>query len=254
MVFMEEESIREELDEEFLNKAFEEIFSEKPEKYNLVFRTEYSSLKEFNAYAILKQGINKKIVVFKLSKRWKNINLMIKKGMIQSLMARLLANKLKLKPKITTSIEIYNNFLKSMHLSVKKTKTDEKLDKSFERVNNKYFNGFIEKPNLRFGRESYKVLANYNLQNDTITLSSIFREANDEILDFLMYHELLHKAIKFKGAFKKFYHTKGFNKREKEFENYEEINKRINSYVRSYINKKHKTKNFKKRLFFSNFG
>ena len=225
-----------------LKEAFEELFSEKAEKYNLVFRIEYSSLKEFNAYATLKLNFNKRIVVFKLSKRWQNINTMIKKGLVQSLMARLLSKKLGLKPKQTTSIEIYNNFLKNMHLSVEKTKTESRLEKSFERVNAKYFNGFAEKPNLRFGRESYKVLANYNLQNDTITVSKIFMEADNEIIDFLMYHELLHKTIKFKGTFKRFYHTKKFNRKEKEFENYEEMNKKLEEYIRIKFNERRKNR------------
>jgi predicted metal-dependent hydrolase len=241
------------MDEKSIEEAFEELFSERADKYNLIFKTEYSPLKEFNAYATLRFDFDKKIVVFRLSKKWQNISAMIRKGLIQSLMARLLSKKLSLKPKQTTSIEVYNNFLKNMHLSAKKTKTDSRLEESFKRVNAKYFNSLLEKPNLRFGRESYKVLANYNLQNDTVTVSRVFMEADDEILDFLMYHELLHKIIKFKGTFKRIYHTKNFRIRENWFENYEEINKRISAYVRNYAAKKHKTKNFKKRLFFSNF-
>ncbi|MEM2121121.1 MAG: hypothetical protein QXU20_00470 [Candidatus Woesearchaeota archaeon] len=241
------------MDEEFLKKAFEELFSEKPNKYNIVFRVDYRSLKGFNAYAILRQDLNKKTVTFVLSKKWEDINLMIKKGLVQSLMARLLSKKLGLKPKTTTSVSVYNNFLKSMHLSINKTKTESKLEESFNRVNKKYFNELIEKPNLRFGRESYRVLAHYNLQTDTITVSNIFREADDDILDFLIYHELLHKIIKFNGNFKRFYHTRKFGKKEKEFENYDIINKKLNNYVKKYLTNKLKTKNFKKKPFFFNF-
>jgi len=57
---------------------------------------------------------------------------------------------------------------------------------------------------------------------------------NDEnFLDLVMHHELLHKKHKFKSKNgRSLYHSPQFKKEEKQFENFEEVEKQLQSYLR----------------------
>ncbi len=213
------------VDEELAKESFEELYGVKP-RYR--FYVEYGRLKEYNAQ-IIKYYSN---IKFKMSRRWMNVSPMIKKGLFESLFIRLFRRSKYLKPKKTMSLELYNNFIKNLDLSSKVKKLDPKLLESFRRVNDVYFNNSLDCPNLRFGREAYYKLASYNFHNDTVTVSSIFKNAPEELLDLLMYHELLHKKLKFSGTISKRFHTKKFRDLERQFKDYNNAEKRLNIYVR----------------------
>ena len=191
-------------------KSFQLLFPEKPlEKYE--FKVKYSA--KFNPYnANVKYRNNK--FLFNLSKSWRSISPDIKIGLIQSLLLKIFKEK-----KQTINIDMYNIFMKKIHLAVPKTKSDPILEDSFNRVNNIYFYGLIEQPNLVWNNSTYK-LGSYEYGSDTITISSALKNVEQEILDYVMYHEILHKKHKFISKYSRnYYHTKEFRKKEKSFPN-----------------------------------
>lgn len=173
-------------------------------------------------------------IEFKLSKKWRGISKEIQIGLMQELLVRMFKEK-----RTTMNMKIYNSFVKNLHMAVPKTRIDPLLKESFERVNEKYFMGMLEMPNLVFGDKTLHTLGHYDYKSDIITVSSVFY-SNPELIDFIMYHEMLHKKHKFKSTgLRNMYHSSQFKKDEKMFEDYEDVQKRINSLVR-----KHKIKGF----------
>ena len=165
-------------------------------------------------------------LIFNLSRKWKDVDSQIKMGLIQHLLMKIYGKK-----KNTLNIDLYNLFIKNLPSVTPKIYSHPVLDKSFDRVNEKYFFNTIEKPNLRFGSKSFSQLGSYEYQTDTITISSIFME-NQKLLDYVMYHEMLHKKHSFsskKG--RSYYHTKDFRKDEKRFEDSGKIEKELKKFI-----------------------
>jgi hypothetical protein len=70
------------------------------------------------------------------------------------------------------------------------------LDESFERVNKKYFDGRLAKPSLVWNRTlTMRKFGHYQPGRDTLMLSISLDDARVPafVIDFVMYHELLHK-------------------------------------------------------------
>ncbi len=199
---------------------------------NYIFEVKYS--KKFKGYNATAKKVNDKIA-FNLSYYWRDVDDDIKIGLLQTLLL-----KLENKNKETINIDLYNNFIKNLHFTNTKKEFDEKLSLLFEKVNIKYFNGLLEKPSLKWEGESSRTLATYNYHDDTIRISNVFKDASDEILMFLIYHESLHKFLKFKTKGKKtFYHTKQFRRLERMFENFDSIEDKIKKYLLSRKKKKY---------------
>ncbi len=212
-----------------VEKAFNMLYPDKNFDYGVSLK--YSGrFKAYNANASL---CGKKLA-FNLSKKWKEVSDEdIKIGLIQSLLLRLFKGNKK-----TINIDLYNIFIKKLHLSIPKTKTDPVLEESFNRVNDQYFYGIIERPNLKWGSKSLATLGSYEYQTDTIKMSSIFRGAPLVLLDYVMYHEMLHKKHKFdvKGR-RSYHHTSRFKKEEKKFEGQERVEKELKKFCRKYKRK-----------------
>lgn len=189
------------------------------------FSLKYSG--KFNDYNANVKRTGKRIE-FNLSNKWKPINDDVKVGLIQGLFNKIFKTKIN-----TQNIELYEIFLKKIHIAVPKVETDAVLEESFDRVNEKYFNGLIEKPNLKWGKESIRKLGSYEYGSDTITISRIFANADLKLLDYIMYHEMLHKLHKFytKNG-KSYHHHTEFHKQEKQFENQKQIEIQLNKLVR----------------------
>ena len=202
---------------DIIQEAFSKLYPEKEFGYN--YKIKYSwKFKDFNAN-VKKYYDN---LEFSLSRKWKSIDKDIKLGLIQDLMNKILKTKVK-----TQNIELYNIFIKKLHLTIPKTKTDPVLEDSFNRINEKYFYGIIEKPNLVWGNKSVNQLGTYDYHTDTIKISLIFKE-HIELLDYIMYHEMLHKKYKFTNKNNRTYHhTKEFKKKEREFDNAKEMERLI---------------------------
>ena len=163
-----------------------------------------------------------------MSKKWKNVSEEIQSGLIQELLLKIFRLKKK-----TTNIDLYNLFMKNVHISVPKTKTDAILEESFNKVNEKYFFGLLERPNLVWGNFSLRKLGHYEYGSDTISISRVFRNSDMDILDYVMYHEMLHKKHKFNSkGMRNFHHTKEFKSSEKKFENSSLMEEKISRLVR----------------------
>src|SRR3989338_5552735 len=135
----------------------------------------------------------------------------------------------------TMNMELYNLFMKNVHLAIPKTKTDEILEDAFDRINEAYFNGMIDKPNLQWGNDSTSKLGSYEYGSDTITISAIFRNADRGLLDYVMYHEMLHKKFKFENKNgRNLHHSSEFKKMEAKFENRDSIEKEISRLARKH--------------------
>jgi len=183
-------------------------------------------------------------ITFNLSKNWRQISRDIKMGLLQELMARLFRER-----KTTPNIDLYHIFLKRVHIAVPKTRTDPALEESFGRVNEYFFSGMMEKPNLLWNNSATK-LGSYDYGSDTLTISSMLREAETEMLDYVMYHELLHKKHKFSSRGGKLYHhTREFRSSEKTFPNSSRIEEKLR-YLRPKAMKSLKRKSRQRfRLF-----
>lgn len=208
-----------------VEEAFKKLYPDKTFNYSAEIK--YSNkFSDYNAN-VKKTGSR---LIFGLSKKWKSVNSEIVIGLIQDLLIKIL----RLKPLKTTNIDLYNNFVKSLHISVPKTNIDKALLESFKRVNAKYFYGSAELPNLEWGSSSMRKLASYSYHTDSIKVSRIFLYSKSEIIDYLIYHELLHKMLKFKSSKgRTFHHSSEFRKLEKSFENQEAIEKEISMIIRS---------------------
>ncbi len=212
-----------------IEESFRKLYPDR--EFNYSCSLKYSG--QFKPYnANIKYGYG--CVELKLSRDWKKIDKEIKIGLIQSLMKKLWKTK-----NSTMNIDFYNNFLKKVHLITPKIKSDPVLDASFVRVNERYFGGFIEKPNLEWGGESFRKLGSYDLQGDVISISAVFKKGDICLLDYVMYHEMLHKKHKFvnRGG-RSYFHTSKFRKAEKEFEDAEGMEKEINLFLRRVKRKK----------------
>jgi predicted metal-dependent hydrolase len=212
----------------FAERAFAELF---PDKIMPRITLYYSG--KFSLYnANVRRSAD--CFEFGLSKSWRGINNEIKTGLIQSLLLRIYRQK-----KHTMNIDLYENFTKNIHISIRKTKSEPELEASFGRINEKYFNGLIEKTNLKWGSASTKTLGVYNYHNDTITISRIFKEAPKIFTDYVMYHEMLHKKMKFQRQGNvNVHHTRKFKEIEKEFENHLVVEKELKDFLKSMPRRK----------------
>jgi predicted metal-dependent hydrolase len=94
-------------------------------------------------------------------------------------------------------------------------------------VNDYFFSGIMEKPNLVWNNSSTK-LGSYDYGSDTISITSMLRDSGKEMLDYVMYHEILHKKYKFISKSGRLYHhTKEFKSSEKIFPDSREIEQKL---------------------------
>ena len=210
---------------ELIKEAFYQLYPEKECGYSVSLK--YSrKFKPYNANVKL-HGNN---LLFNFSRDWKKISKEIQIGLIQELLTKILRDK-----KRTVNMELYSLFMKNVHLAVPKTKKDEILESSFNRVNDAYFNGMIDMPNLEWGSDSTGKLGCYEYGSDTIIISTIFKNARRELLDYVMYHEMLHKKFKFQSKNgRNLHHSNEFKKMEAKFENRNFIETEISKLARKH--------------------
>lgn len=205
-----------------IEKAYAELFPEKP--LQRTTKIKYSG--KFSGYNA-NVRYTPTLLEFRLSRSWKEVSEEIKIGLLQSLMAKIFKTNVK-----TNAMDMYTYFLKSLHVTIPKTETDPLLETSFNRVNEKYVNGMIEKPNLVWGAYAKRKLGSYTYATDTILMSSILKDGPQHFLDYVMYHELLHKKHKFEEHGRRsHHHTPAFKADEGRFDNQEEVEKQLNYFL-----------------------
>lgn len=205
-------------------EAFSLLYPEKGQEHDISVRYN-NKFRPYNANV----RIRGKDLVFNLSKKWKPVSKEMQIGLIQALMLKIFKDK-----KETTNIDLYNIFMKKIHIAVPKTESDPILEESFNRVNETYFYGLIEKPNLVWGNHSIRKLGSYEYGSDTINISRVFQDKEENFLDYIMYHEVLHKKHKFYSKNgRNYHHTRLFKQKEREFKGSKEIEKKLNRILRT---------------------
>ncbi|MBI4141365.1 M48 family metallopeptidase [Candidatus Woesearchaeota archaeon] len=205
-------------------EAFTKLYPDKMFNYSATIN--YSAkFKGYNANVQLNKIQGE--IKFNLSKKWQEISTQIQTGLLQSLMTKIFKEQ-----KRTTEIELYELFLKSLSNTTPRTKSHPQLEESFNRVNEKYLIGLMNMPNFEL-RKSTQLLGTYEYSVDTVTITSWLLEY-PELLDYVMYHELLHKKHKFSSRGSRHCsHTRQFREEERKFENWELLEKQLNSLVRT---------------------
>lgn len=207
-----------------IQESFQRLFPKKEFLYKT--EMEYNRrLNDFNANVRLHNNILK----INLNLKWKSIDEEIKIGLIQHLLLKILKEK-----KHTPNIELYSNFIKNIPIMADKIPADPTLELAFSRINQRFFFNQMEQPNLKWGSLSRRKLAGYNFHNDTITVSTLFQNVSIEVLDYLMYHELLHKYHQFEHKNgRSSFHSPEFKNAEQRYPRQKEIEKEINRIIRN---------------------
>lgn len=100
------------------------------------------------------------------------------------------------------------------------------LEKMFQRLNDRYFDGVIEAPTLTWSqRRTRRILGHHDAAHNTIVISKTL-DAPDVpswFVDYVLFHEMLHirhPARIIRG--RRYYHTSAFRSEEQKFPYYEE--------------------------------
>ena len=204
-------------------QAWQELFPQEDLPYDVSLH--YSGrFSDYNAHIRKSKGA----IEFGLSKKWKGVNTQILIGLLQTLYLRLFKRQ-----KQTLSIDLYTQFIKNLHLAIPKGEAPKDLESSFNRVNEKYFYNALEQPNLAWGFASARRLGFYDFHTDTITITSLLREKSLPLLDYVMYHEMLHKKFKFESkALRHSFHSRAFKDAEKSFENADALEEELETLGR----------------------
>lgn len=200
-------------------------------KFSLSYNGRFSS---YNGH--VKYGYGK--YEFAISKEWRGVSDEIQMGLIQHLMQKVFKTKEK-----SVYLDLYDTFMKNVHVAVPKDRVNSYLKESFDRVNERYFLGTVVMPNLVFGKKSFSKLGSYEYGKDTITMSSVFKGLDVldlPMLDYVMFHEMLHKVHKFKTVNgRSRHHTSQFKSAERQFEGASHMEGTLSKFLR-----KKKIKNF----------
>ncbi|USN45465.1 MAG: M48 family metallopeptidase [Candidatus Woesearchaeota archaeon] len=169
-------------------------------------------------------------IIFSVSPTWIGVSEEIVTGLFQHLFSK--AYKLRIR---TMETDLYHSFTQKLSDYIHVTSVDHELKASFDRMNERFFSGMMEVPNLKWGSASTTKLGDFNFHTNTITISTIFQGAPDLLLlDFVMYHEMLHKKHKFKATGNSHtYHSSAF-RRDEALYGVPDIEERLQKYCRTY--------------------
>ena len=214
---------------DIIEESYKHLFPDREFDYTGILK--YS--RQFSDYnANVRQSGRR--IEFKLSRKFRDVSKEIRMGVIQELMLKLWKPDTCEKENMSLLyVDLYNSFVKNLHIAVSKTQSDPLLAASFSRVNDRYFHGLIEQPNLAWSKDSRSQMGCYHYKTDLITISPLLKEADPLLMDLVMHHEMLHKDRKFSHAGgRNRYHSTEFRQREREFENFEELHRQLNSLSR----------------------
>ncbi len=203
-----------------LEQAYKELYPDETSK-ELVLR--YSGrFRGYNANIRMTQ----QEITLNMSRKWKGVSADIQKGLMQELLVRLFKTK-----RQTIHMDLYHHFIKSLSTVAPRTQSHPVLEQSFTRINEQFFSGMLEMPNLRIGNGVNR-LGTYEYATDTVTISKILMH-NEELMDYVMYHELLHKKHQYTAkAGRHAHHSTKFKQEERKFPNAEQLEQELNKLVR----------------------
>ncbi|PIY60116.1 hypothetical protein COY95_03450 [Candidatus Woesearchaeota archaeon CG_4_10_14_0_8_um_filter_47_5] len=216
--------------ETLISEAFSSVFPEEEFVYVPVLR--YSG--RFNGYngSVALSG---RTLTVSLSRKWRDVDRLIVQGLVEELLWKLLhkrdvkysqKHEKRKKPK-TMAMDMYHTFLKQVHVAVSKTKNDPILEASFQRVNEHFFFGLVEQPNLVWLGNTVSKMGSYDYGTDTLGISRSL-EDDEKLLDYVMHHEMLHKKLKFSsGGSGTQYHTRKFREMEQAYPQAEALEERL---------------------------
>jgi hypothetical protein len=169
---------------EFARIALSELFPNKQEERDIIIKFS-GKFKGFNANVRYSQ----RQIIFSLGRDWLELSDDMKKGIIQHLFVKVYKDK---NFKKTMEMDLYEKFVSNLGKYAHIDESDEELAESFDRINKEYFEDMLEKPNLVWGQDSFRKLGHYEYATNTIMISNIFK-GEPEFIDYIMYHEMLHK-------------------------------------------------------------
>jgi hypothetical protein len=106
------------------------------------------------------------------------------------------------------------------------------LKTAFQRVNRRYFKNHLTIPRLVWGqRLSRRKLGHYQPATDTVLVSRTLDnpEVPEFVVDFIVYHELLHKQLGIQAAGgRRYSHTPAFKQAERRFQQFQEAQEFLN--------------------------
>lgn len=205
-------------------QAFKELYPEK--KLRKKIEVKYSA--RFKGYnATISMNVSK--ITFNLSKKFEELSEEIQLGIIQHLLNKMFKTKNE-----SMYIDLYNSFMKKIadYNYHDKNDTPKELRDVFEKLNSEYFNDVMSMPKIYWGNYSLNKLGHYEFSNDAISLSTALREDQD-LLEYVLYHELLHKKHRFEIKGNKTHsHTPAFKKDEKLFR-ITNVEKELEKFIRA---------------------
>lgn len=170
--------------------------------------------------------MDSRAVTVNMSKKWRTVSPDIQKGCIQELMVRLFNLKTE-----SIHIDLYHTFIKTLPKVVPKTETHPVLEESFQRINEHFFGGMMDQPNLKLGNGINR-LGTYEYSTDTVAISKILLD-DMRLLDYVMYHELLHKKHQYTAKGKRTtHHSRAFKRDEAKFPGADFLEKELERLVR----------------------
>ena len=193
-------------------EAYEGLYHKTPRKKMVV---EYSGrFRDFGANITSNTYTNS--IVFRLSKEFLELGDEIQIGVMQHLLCKLYKSK----KKQTLEMDLYNSFLKKVgeyESAGGGEIEDAELQAAFEKINVTYFDNYMLQPTIKWKGNSCSHLGLYSFSNDTVTISNALRGAG-EVMEYVLYHELLHKKHKFDHKNGRTHsHTPAFRKDERKF-------------------------------------
>jgi hypothetical protein len=120
------------------------------------------------------------------------------------------------------------------------------LDKIFDSLNNRYFDGSLPKPVLTWSqRKTYRILGHHDATHKTIVISKSLDSANVPryVVEYIVFHEMLHirHPVRVIGG-RRYHHTPAFRRDERRFRYYEEAESWIEYNVRKLKREARKAK------------
>ena len=207
-----------------VEEAFNDLFPEKEEsrKFLITYSGKFRKLNANVKYT-------REYIHFYLSKEWLEFSEDLRKGLVQSLLIKVFR---KYDYNKTFELDLYEKFVSNLGKYAKVEHSDPSLEESFRRINKIYFNNEMEKPNLLWGQDAMTKLGHYEYATNTVVISSIFKK-EQELIDYIMHHELLHKkhGNKTTKTGRSIHHSSIFRKDEAKYHD-KDAEKKTRAFVR----------------------